>query len=482
MKITIKDLQPATVWKHFQALTQIPRPSGFEAEVIRYISEFARGLNLSTEIDSAGNLLIRKEATNGHEQAEAVVLQVHVDMVPQKNSDKIHDFRKDAIETVLEGEWLKANGTTLGADNGIGVAAAMAILEADDIGHGPIEVLCTVNEETGMEGAFGLSAATLNAKILLNLDSEDEGELFVGCAGGIDANVVWNYKEESYPGKTFTIALSGLKGGHSGIDIHLGRANANKVLARLLLILNRDCQARVAGYTGGDMRNAIPREASVEVVVPTQNIDRFNTLIGEFRKEIKVQFEHSDAGIQLDCKETGSTVKPIAGDDQQRILNALNSCMDGVINMSAQVAGVVQTSSNLAIVTLKEGRGEAKLLLRSSSDQEKQELAEQVSGLFKLSGASVELTGEYPGWQPDANSPVLKKAREVYAGLFGKEPEVKVIHAGLECGIIGGKYPAMDMLSFGPTIRFPHSPDEKVHIESVNKFWIFLTKLLANIS
>lgn len=479
MKNKITDLEPAIVWKYFNAITQIPRPSGYETKVIQYIENFALKLRLNFEIDGAGNLIIRKPATSGYENAKTIVLQSHVDMVPQKNSSKEHDFTKDAIQTIIDGEWVRADDTTLGADNGIGVAAAMAVLASADIKHGPLEVLLTINEEAGMEGAFGLEEEALKADILLNLDSEDEGEMFVGCAGGIDANVSWNYNEEQIDGQSFLIKLSGLKGGHSGIDILLKRANANKTLARLMLILYRECGARISSYSGGDMRNAIPREAKLEVVIPADRDERFHELLDEYRGEIESKFGSTDPDFCLEAEATGKANTVMNEEDQRNILNALNSCPDGVINMSLAIPGVVQTSTNLAIVKLTGGAGEAQLLLRSSDDKEKHDLAAQIKGLFELSGAKVDLAGEYPGWQPNSKSDILAKSLKTYENLYASKPKVKVIHAGLECGIIGGKFPKMDMISFGPTIRFPHSPDEKVHIKSVEKFWVFLKELLA---
>ncbi len=482
MSSQISGIEPKIVWKHFYALTQIPRPSGHEAAVIEYARKFAIANDLEHFVDETGNIIIRKKAAKGKESHKGVVLQAHVDMVPQKNADKNHDFIKDPIQTIIEGNWVRADYTTLGADNGMGVAAAFAVLESVDIEHGPIEVLLTVNEETGMDGAFGLSPDSLQSEILLNLDSEEEGELFMGCAGGVDADVDWSYTPEKMEEVTgFLIQLQGLKGGHSGIDIHLGRANANKVLLQLILILQQECGTRIVKYAGGNMRNAIPREAEALLAVPEESTDIFEKMINDYKISITEKFRETDPELTLSWSKANITPEPIDIETQNRILNALNTCDNGVVSMSKVIPGVVQTSSNLSIVKIGEGRGKAQLLLRSSNDIEKRQLAEQMKDLFELSGAEVKLSGEYPGWKPNADSEVLSKAKSTYIRLSGKEPEVKVIHAGLECGIIGSKYPGLDMISFGPTIQFPHSPDERVNISSVERFWKFLIYLLEEL-
>ena len=482
MNNIISDLDPKIVWKHFYNLTQIPRPSGHEAAVIEHVRQFAIDNKLEHIVDDTGNIIIRKEASPSRVSGRRIVLQAHVDMVPQKNADKQHDFVKDPIQTMLDGDWVKADHTTLGADNGMGVAAALAVLESDDIRHGPLEVLLTVNEETGMDGAFGLAPDLLLSEVLLNLDSEEEGEIFMGCAGGVDADIDWNYKEEKMENAmAYSVHLKGLKGGHSGIDINLGRANANKVLLQLLLLLQKDCGMRIVKYSGGNMRNAIPREAEAILMVPEKSINLFRQIVDEYSESVKSKFSHTDPDLSLDFSKVNNNSKVMNREDQNQILHVLNACEDGVVKMSNVIPGMVQTSTNLSIVTLGESTGKAQLLLRSSNDEEKMQLADQIKGLFELSGAKVKLSGEYPGWQPNAKSEALAMARSVYLDLFGKEPEVKVIHAGLECGIIGGKYPDMDMISFGPTIQFPHSPDERVHIKSVERFWLFLKKLLENI-
>jgi dipeptidase D len=482
MSGNITNLEPQQVWKHFYALTQIPRPSGHEKAVIDHVSQFAKSIQLEYSLDTAGNILIRKRACKGKESHKTIVLQAHVDMVPQKNSEKQHDFTKDPIQTVRDGDWVRADKTTLGADNGIGVAAALAVLESENIQHGPLEVLLTVDEETGMDGAFGLSPEILQAEILLNLDSEDEGELFTGCAGGVDADITWVLDHQKMDNTlTFRIQLTGLKGGHSGIDIHLGRANANKVLLELIAALQEECEAGIVHYQGGDMRNAIPRESEVILWVPEKHKDSFKRKVNEYSKTASLKFRNTDPELVIELSEMRNDAEVISSATQKKIVNTLVNCANGPMAMSKFIPDVVQTSSNLSVVTISKNLAKAQLLIRSSDDGEKKQLAEQLKEQFQQSGAKVKLSGEYPGWQPNADSAVLARAKSTYKSLFGKEPLVKVIHAGLECGIIGGKYPAMDMISFGPTIRHPHSPDEKVHIGSVSKFWQFLVQLLENL-
>jgi dipeptidase D len=478
----ITDLQPDRIWKHFYDLTQIPRPSGHEGKVIEHIRKFAESHNLQYSIDEAGNILIRKEAGKDKLNSKKIVLQSHVDMVPQKNSDKNHDFVTDPIETIVEIDWVKANKTTLGADNGIGVAAILSVLESEKINHGPIEALFTISEETGMDGAFGMKPNILTSDILLNLDSEEEGELIVGCAGGLDANMFMTYTKE-FPQNVdfFSIELKGLKGGHSGVDINLGRGNANILLVQLLLVLQKDCKIRLASFSGGNLRNAIPREARALIGIKSDKVEKLQTIVREYIKLLHSKFEGIEEGIKVDLSSVEYTGTVMPTSKQDKILNALNDCPNGVIRMSPSISDVVQTSSNLAIVKIDEGNCEVKCLLRSSDDLEKNQLADKIEKIFKSAEAEINFVGSYPGWNPDMNSFILLKSKEIYKSLFKKDPEVKVIHAGLECGIIGGVYTNMEMISFGPTIKYPHSPDEKVHIGSVQKFWDFLVKLLESV-
>lgn len=479
---TIKDLAPVEVWKHFHALTQIPRPSKKEAEIIAYMKKFGEDLGLDTMVDEVGNVIIKKAATPGMENRKGVVLQGHLDMVPQKNNDRDFDFAKDPIETLIDGEWVTANGTTLGADNGIGVAAAMAVLEATDLKHGPVEALFTVDEETGMTGAFGLKPGLLEGDILINMDSEDEGELYVGCAGGIDVSASKTYAEEDAPAghEAYKVNAQGLKGGHSGMDIPLGRANANKVLFRFLMQAESDLKIRLAEATGGDLRNAIPRESHATVLVPAEESAAFEKLVASYHKMYRKEFVDTEPDLSFTCEKTDAPSKVVPAIEQARFIRGLYACPNGVQRMSQSMKGLVETSNNLAIASIKNGHFEAFNLTRSSVDSAKEATAWKIAAVFQLIGADVKLSGEYPGWKPNMESPILKTCQDVYHKKFGKIPEIKGIHAGLECGLLGGVYPNFDMISFGPTIRFPHSPDEKVEIETVKKFWEFLVAILED--
>ncbi|MFZ5941061.1 MAG: aminoacyl-histidine dipeptidase [Bacteroidota bacterium] len=479
----IKNLKPQEIWKNFDLLTQIPRPSKKEAAVIAFVKKFGEDLGLETIVDETGNVIIRKPATPGMEKRKGVVLQGHLDMVPQKNGDKVFDFEKDPIEAYVDGEWVTANGTTLGADNGIGVAAAMAVLESKTLKHGMIEALFTIDEETGMTGAFGLKPGLLKGDILMNLDSEDEGELYVGCAGGIDVSAYKEYKEESAPAgmKAYKVVAKGMKGGHSGMDIILGRANANKVLYRFLMQAESDFGIRIAETAGGDLRNAIPREAMATLLVPAEKTAAFETFVKGYEKIYRSEFSETEPDLVFFCEAAAMPAKVMNADDQRRVIRAVFACPNGVQRMSSSVSGLVETSNNLAVVKVKDGKFTAYNLTRSSVDSAKEATAWKIAAVFHLIDAKVELTGDYPGWKPNMNSPVLKTMQNVYEKKFGKVPEIKAIHAGLECGLLGGVYPNLDMISFGPTIRFPHSPDEKVKIDTVMKFWDFLVSTLENV-
>jgi dipeptidase D len=480
MAKSINELSPKTLWKNFESLCNIPRPSKKEAKVIEFVIDFAKKHNLEYLKDEVGNVVIRKPATKGKENKPTVVLQAHLDMVPQKNTATIHDFEKDPIQAYIDGEWVKAKGTTLGSDNGIGVASALAVLEATDIAHGPIDVLFTIDEETGMTGAFNLKPNILKGTILMNLDSEDEGELFIGCAGGVNTTITFNFKPEAVPTgmKAYKINLTGLKGGHSGVDIHLGRGNANKVMNRFLWKASRDLGLRLAAIEGGSLRNAIPRESFVLAVIPSNNENALLSWADEFSKTIKNELSSVEPDIKFEVIAANMPSTVIDKSTQDRFLNGIYAAPNGVIRMISEMPEVVETSTNLAIVKSKENIIKVMCLLRSSVDSAKTDLANAMTSVFELSGAAVVHDGAYPGWKPDVDSPILKTMKKVYENLFGKTPEVKVIHAGLECGIIGDVYKGMDMISFGPTIRHPHSPDEKVNIPSVEKFWTYLVETL----
>ena len=476
----IKDLNPKNVWANFYSLTQIPRPSKKEGKAVEFMYEFGKKLGLETIKDEVGNIIIRKPATPGMENRKGIILQGHLDMVPQKNADKVHDFEKDPIEPRIVGEWVYATGTTLGADNGMGVAVAMSILEDKNLKHGPIEALFTIDEETGMTGARALKPGLLKGDILINLDSETEGELYVGCAGGLDATATLAYKEEKVPAgmKPFRIAVSGLKGGHSGMDIILYRANANKVIVRVLLPMIKEMGARIASIEGGSLRNAIPREAFANVVIPEGNVAAAEALVAKVCEEVRSEYSHTDPDAKVELLPAEMPVSVIDADSARKMVLAAYACPDGVARMSDSMPGMVETSNNMAIFKSEGGKLVVQTLLRSSVDSAKETLASSLSSVFELAGADVVLEGGYPGWNPDMDSAILKKMKEVYNRLYGKEPEVKAIHAGLECGILGGAYPNWDMVSCGPTIEAPHSPDERLHIPSVEKCWNFLKAVL----
>lgn len=480
---TIQQLAPQLLWKHFYSLTQIPRPSGKIEPIATFLADFGKSLGLETLRDAAGNVLVRKPATPGMENRKPVVLQAHMDMVPQKNSGIAHDFENDPIDAYIDGEWVTARDTTLGADNGIGVAAAMAVLESTDIAHPAIEMFITVDEETGMHGAFGLQPGFLQAEILINMDSEDEGELYVGCAGGIDANVSFAYSEVPVPegDVALKVTLKGLKGGHSGVDIHLQRANANKLMFRFLKEAVAGYEARLAAIDGGSLRNAIPREAVAVITVPEEGVRDVLDLVDEYAALFVEEYAGVEDGISLTAETTGLPSGLLPEEIQDDLINGVTACPNGVFRVIPELPSVVETSNNLAIVKSNGTSVECKCLIRSSVESRKDELASMVASAFALAGAKVEFSGAYPGWKPNLQSPILKEMTKVYEENYGKTPKVMIIHAGLECGILGMNYPKMDMISFGPTIRYPHSPDEKVNIATVEKFWDYLVKTLANI-
>lgn len=479
----IRKLKPEQLWNYFHDITQIPHPSKQETQLVDYIKDFGRKNNLETITDKAGNVIIRKPAAKGMEKRKGVILQAHLDMVPQKNSDKKHDFAKDPVATIIDGDWVRADGTTLGSDNGIGVAAALSVLASDKIEHGPLEVLLTIDEETGMTGAFGLEKGFLKGDILMNLDSEDEGELYVGCAGGIDVTIGKEYAEEKTPlgMAPFRITAKGLRGGHSGVDIALGRANSNKIMFRFLMQAESDFGARVAEAGGGDLRNAIPRESSSVVLVPEIKADEFTEFVKGYEKMFRAEFSDTEPDLSFTAIRTDMPPKVMGLGDQYRIIRAVYACPNGVQRMSQAMKGLVETSNNLAIVKCANGKFEASNLTRSSVDSAKEATAWKIAAVFHLIGAEVKMSGSYPGWKPNMDSPILKTMSGVYNRMYGRIPEVKAIHAGLECGIIGGVYKNLDMISFGPTIRYPHSPDEKVLIPSVSKFFDYLCETLKSV-
>ena len=472
----IKELNPAIVWKNFYELTRIPRPSKKEAKAVEYLYNFGKSLGLETYKDEIGNIIIRKPATPGMENRKGVILQGHIDMVPQKNADKVHNFETDPIEAWVDGEWVRAKGTTLGADNGLGVAAALSVLESKDIKHGPVEVLVTVDEETGMTGARELKPGVLKGDILINLDSETEGELYIGCAGGMDVTATSDYSLQPSPAgyKAFVLNVKGFKGGHSGMDIVLYRANANKVAVRVLLPLLSDLGAKLVSIEGGSLRNAIPREAFAQILISEDKVSAAEKLVAEY------SVADPDGVIFLEPLAS-VPAEYIDDNDALKALKAVNACPNGVWRMSDEMPGLVETSNNTAIVKTENGRIFVKTLLRSSVDTAKDAMAEEIRSVFELAGFDVTLSGGYSGWAPNSASPILHTMRKVYEDLYGVQPAVMAIHAGLECGILGGTYPNWDMVSCGPTIMSPHSPDERTNIASVEKWWKFVVATLESI-
>jgi len=479
----IRKLDPQPVWNFFHDITQIPHPSKKEKRIVDYVVKFGKDHKLETIVDKVGNVIIRKPATKGMEKRKGVVLQTHLDMVPQKNNDKKHDFEKDPIQTIIDGDWVKANGTTLGSDNGIGVAATLAVLASKDLQHGPIEALFTIDEETGMTGVFGLKKGILKGDILMNLDSEDEHELCVGCAGGIDVSGAMKYNEEKAPARmaAYRITATGLKGGHSGVDIALGRANSNKLLFRFLMQAESDFGIRLAEAAGGNLRNAIPRESYAVLLVASAKAKSFEKFVKGYDKMYRAEFAEPEPNLSFSCKKCEMPVKVITKQDQYKIIRAVFVCPNGVQRMSQAMKGLVETSNNMAIVKCARGKLEVHNLCRSSVNTSKESSAWRIAAVFHLIGAKVTMSGAYPGWKPNMASPILKVLSGIYTKMFGTAPDIKAIHAGLECAIIGGVYPSLDMISFGPTIKFPHSPDEKVNIPSVRKFYDFLCESLKQV-
>ncbi len=480
---TLSQLQPQALWQWFEQICAIPHPSKHEQALSNYIQNWAKDKQLSVVEDKVGNLIIKKPATQGMENRKTVVIQAHIDMVPQKNADKVHDFEKDPIVPRIDGDWVKASDTTLGADNGIGMASALAILGADDIPHGPLEVLLTIDEEAGMTGAFGLEAGMLEADILINTDSEQEGEIYMGCAGGVDGQIsvpmVWQAPETSL--SSFKLTLSGLLGGHSGVNIHLGRGNANKLLARFLFNHGDELALELVDFTGGSLRNAIPREASVSFMLPSENLAKLQQLMSDFQALVRQELAIADPDCLLELEEIPTPKQVMAEQSQQTLIELLNACPNGVIRMSDEVEGVTETSLNVGVITTGTESVEVLCLIRSLIDSGRDEVEGVLTSLSNLAGADIEFSGAYPGWKPDNSSPVMAIVKDTYESIYHKEPTIMVIHAGLECGLFKKPYPDMDMVSIGPTIRFPHSPDEKVLIETVEQYWKLLLAVLERI-
>jgi len=483
MNTNISALEPKEIWVNFAKLVSIPRPSKKEEKIIAYMKKFGEDLGLETIIDKVGNVIIKKPATPGMEDKMTVVLQGHLDIVPQKNRDKKHDFATDPITAYIDGEWVTADGTTLGADNGMGVAAAMGVLQATNLKHPAIEALFTIDEETGMTGAFNLEPNILDGDILINMDSEDEGELYVGCAGGTDANIEFEYKSDSVPEDytPYKITLVGMKGGHSGLDINSGKGNAIKVIFRFLFEARKNFGLKLANIEGGNMRNAIPREAFATVVVPNDKTADFEKAVKDYECTVKKELSEVEPTLSFSVEKTEKPCCLIEEKIQNQLIDAIYATPNGVMRYSDSMPGLVETSTNLSIVKSEKGKININALIRSSVDSAKTDIENMFESVYNLTDSKLWFNGQYPGWKPNMNSAILKTMQKVYDDNFGKVPEIKAIHAGLECGLLGGIYPNWDMISFGPTIRFPHSPDEKVKIDTVKMFWDFLVKTLENI-
>jgi len=483
MNEVILDLDPKPVWRFFKEVLEIPRPSKKEEKIKAYLIDFGKKHNLETLTDEVGNVLIRKPATPGMENRKSVVLQSHMDMVCEKNSDVDHDFDNDPIQVYIEDGWVTAKGTTLGGDDGIGVAAQLAILAADSIEHGPIEALFTVDEETGLTGAFGLKPGFLKSNILLNLDSEDEGQLFIGCAGGQDTLVWLPYDKVEIPeGYTaFNLKVFGLKGGHSGDDIEKNRGNANKILNRFLWENLKELDIKLHNFDGGNLRNAIAREAFATMLIPVNKVADLKEKVDYYQDTMKFEFQTTEPGLSVVLEEADIPEYVVDDESTDELLNSLYACPHGVIAMSADIKDFVETSTNLASVKFQEEEILITTSQRSSVESRKQDVTNMVISVFHLAGARTETSDGYPGWAPNPNSEIVDLTAKLYKKLFNQQPEVLAIHAGLECGLIGDKYPGMDMISYGPTVKGAHSPDERMEIESVQKFWDLTIEILKNI-
>lgn len=476
-------LYPQPLWHWFAQICAIPHPSKHEAALSAHIQAWAKERGLPVIVDQVGNLIISKPATAGMENRKAVVIQAHLDMVPQKNADKVHDFTKDPIEAWVDGEWVKARGTTLGSDNGIGMSSALAILGSDNIPHGPLEVLLTVDEEAGMSGAFGLQAGILKADILINTDSEQEGEIYMGCAGGVDAkiNLALQWQEADTTQVAYTLNVSGLKGGHSGVNIHLGRGNANKILARFLAAHANELGLCISHLQGGSLRNAIPREASCSFTLPVDKLELLQQRLGHYQDILQAELAATEPALRLSLVDAADPTQVLQTKVQQQLINLINSCPNGVMRMSDEVAGVVESSLNLGVISTTEDSVSIICMVRSLIDSGRAYIESHLQSLCDLAGAEVQFEGRYPGWKPDNSSPVMAIVKATYESIYQREPEIMVIHAGLECGLFKKPYPHLDMVSIGPTIRFPHGPDEMVNIKTVGQYWDLLLAVLARI-
>lgn len=476
----IKNLQPQAIWKNFYLLTQVPRPSGHLEKIQQFLLDWAKEKGVEASLDEAGNVLMRKPASPGMEDCKIITLQGHMDMVPQKAADSNHNFETDPIETYIDGEWVKAKGTTLGADDGMAVATIMAIMEDNTLKHGPLEGFITADEESTMGGVNNMTTDLLKGDILLNLDNETEGEMMIGSAGGVNLTATIEYKEVEVDADdaAVRVTIGGLLGGHSGLEINEGRGNANKMMARLVQDAIANFEACLASWKGGNMRNAIPRDAEVVLTLPKENIAAFKEIVDEWRDTFRGEYEAIETAFTLTVEDTDVPAMMVPAEVQDNLVNALCACHNGVMRFIPEVPSIVETSSNLAIVEIGGGSAMFKVLVRSSRDSMRECCAETLESVFAMAGMKVELSGAYPAWQPNPKSEIVELMKQVYRDLFNAENKVQVIHAGLECGVIGAKYPNMDMVSFGPTMRSPHTPNERCHIPSVEKYWQFVLTTL----
>lgn len=483
MSQEIRNLEPKAMWNHFADLNEVPRPSKKEERVIAFMKNFGEQLGLPTIIDEVGNVIIKKPASKGMENRTTIVLQSHLDMVCQKNSDTDFDFDTEGIKMYVDGDWVKAKGTTLGSDNGIGVASIMALLDSDDITHPPLEALFTIDEETGMTGAMGLKGGLLDAKIMLNLDTEDDDELTIGCAGGIDVNISGSYAVEAVGEDTtaYKLSVTGLSGGHSGMDIHKGLGNANKLINRLLSETGDEFHLRISMIDGGGLRNAIPRESFAKVAVTNERCAIFEQYIKDQAAILQAEHTTTDPNLIISLEKTDKPNKVMPLRIQQHLIRAIYACPNGIYRMSPDIKDLVQTSNNLARVLVKDGEISILCLTRGSVDSEKNDLAQAIKSTFELASLSTIFDGNYPGWAPKRNAGIVKLMSDLYTEMFDENAKVSACHAGLECGILGTNYPDMEMISFGPNIRGAHSPDEKVQISSVQKYWGLLLETLKRI-
>ena len=478
----IKNLQPAAIWQNFDMLTQVPRPSGYMEKIQKFLLDWAKEKGVEAFQDKAGNIVMRKPASPGMEDRKIVTLQGHMDMVPQKTADSTHNFETDPIQTYIDGEWVKAKGTTLGADDGMAVATIMAIMEDNTLKHGPLEGFITVDEESTMGGVNDMDCDTLKGDILLNLDNETEGEMMIGSAGGVNLTATSEYKEiaPEEGDAAIKVEIHQLRGGHSGLEINEGRGNANKMMARLVQDAIANFEACLSTWHGGNMRNAIPRDCEVVLTLPKENVEAFVEVVDEWRETFKGEYAAIEPAFTLTCEEVALPNAIVPAEIQDALVNALCGCHNGVMRFIPEIPHLVETSSNLAIVEIDGGKVMFKVLVRSSRDSMRECCAETLESVFAMAGMKVELDGDYPAWQPNPNSEIVEVMKRVYLELFGKENKVQVVHAGLECGVIGAKYPNMDMVSFGPTMRSPHTPDERCHIPSVERYWQFVLSTLEN--